>query len=132
MEYSVERALAAPPDQVYAAWTTPERFARWFGPRIFTTPPGRVVLDARPGGAWQATLVGEHGFEATLGGFYQEASVPDRLVFTSGAALVTVTLRSERDGTVLRFQHLGAAEEHVRAAWLESLDRLAEHLGVRP
>src|SRR5687768_11060652 len=51
-EYEIVRHLTAQREQVYAAWTRPERFARWFGPRIFTTPADRVVLDVRPGGAW--------------------------------------------------------------------------------
>ncbi|MFI6299692.1 SRPBCC domain-containing protein [Nonomuraea sp. NPDC050790] len=131
MRYSVERTLAAPPAQVYAAWTVPRCFALWFGPRIFTAPPDRVVLDPRPGGAWQVTLVGEHGFEATLGGVYHEARAPARLVFTTDDALVTVTLTPAGDGTALCFQHDGDTQEHVRAAWLESLDRLTEHLGRR-
>ncbi|MFI9553121.1 SRPBCC domain-containing protein [Nonomuraea endophytica] len=128
MQYSIERMLAASPDQVYAAWTTPGCFARWFGPRIFTTPADRVLLDARPGGVWEVTLVGEHGFETTLGGVYHEARAPSRLVFTAGDAVVTVTLAGDGDGTALRFQHRGDGQEHVRAAWQESLDRLGEHL----
>ncbi|MDF5751385.1 SRPBCC domain-containing protein [Spongiactinospora sp. TRM90649] len=145
-EYEIARDFAAvPPEQVYAAWTRPERLARWFGPRIFTTPPDRVVLDPRPGGSWQATMLGEDGFEVTLGGVYREAVPPARLVFTTGdpddpgdapASVVTVTLEERPDGTAMRFHQFGintTAEhaEQARAGWMEFFDRLTEHLAAK-
>ena len=98
-EYEIVRDFAARREQVYAAWTQPERFARWFGPRVFTTPADRVVLDVRPGGAWQATLVGEEGFEVTLRGVYREIAGPGRLVFTTGDPDATAT-RSPRTASL--------------------------------
>ncbi|MEU7897838.1 SRPBCC domain-containing protein [Nonomuraea sp. NPDC049152] len=141
-EYEIVRRLAAPPADVYAAWTQPERFARWFGPRIFTTPADRVVLDVRPGGAWRATLVGEEGFEVTLHGVYREVAGPGRLVFTTGdpdnpgegpASVATLTLDEHEGGTAMRFHQFGVNtdEEHAEQAkqgWLEFFDRLDEHL----
>ena len=44
----ITRVLPAPPERVFAALTTPERFAEWRGPRGFTAPS--VELDPRPGG----------------------------------------------------------------------------------
>lgn len=141
-EYEITRTLPARPEQVFAAWTQPQRFSRWFGPRIFTTPADRVVMDARPGGAWQATLVGDEGFEVTLSGVYREVSGPGRLVFTTGdpdhpgdgpASVVTLTFEDSDDGTVMWFHQFGVNtdEEHAeqaREGWLEFFDRLAEHL----
>ncbi|RBQ16523.1 SRPBCC domain-containing protein [Spongiactinospora rosea] len=142
-EQEMVRDLAAGPDQVYAAWTRPERFARWFGPRIFATPAERVVLDVRPGGAWQATMLGEDGFEITIGGVYREVAGPYRLVFTAGdpddpgdgpPSVVTLTLEEHAGGTRMRV-HLNAAAgdgreraEQTREGWLELIDRLAEHV----
>ncbi|MEV4249737.1 SRPBCC domain-containing protein [Streptosporangium canum] len=56
-EHEIVRDFAARREQVYAAWTRPERFARWFGTRVFTTPADRVVPDVRLAGhlAVQAT-----------------------------------------------------------------------------
>ncbi|MEU6997922.1 SRPBCC domain-containing protein [Nonomuraea sp. NPDC046570] len=144
-EYEIVRDFAAQREQVYSAWTEPERFARWFGPRIFTTPADRVVLDVRPGGAWQATLLGEEGFEVTLRGVYREVVGPDRLVFTTGdpdnpgdvpASVATLTLHEHADGTTMRFHQFGVntdAEhaEQAKAGWQEFFDRLAEHLTVQ-
>ncbi|OUC97838.1 SRPBCC family protein [Streptosporangium minutum] len=144
-EYEIVRDFAARREQVYAAWTQPERFARWFGPRVFTTPADRVVLDVRPGGAWQATLVGEEGFEVTLRGVYREVAGPGRLVFTTGdpddpgdgpASVATLMLEEREGGTTMRFHQSGVntdAEhaEQARAGWLEFFDRLDEHLAVQ-
>ncbi|MER7502177.1 SRPBCC domain-containing protein [Nonomuraea pusilla] len=143
-EYEITRVYDAPREAVYAAWTEPERFSRWFGPRMLSTPVGRIVLDARPGGAWQATLVGEDGFEATLGGVYREVRAPERLVLTTGdpdepgdgpASVVTVEL-TEADGkTEMRFHQFGvntdeAHAEQAKAGWVEFFDRLGEHLAA--
>ncbi|GAA2412095.1 SRPBCC domain-containing protein [Nonomuraea africana] len=144
-EYEIVLDLDAPREQVYAAWTTPHRFARWFGPRIFTTPADRVVMDVRPGGAWQAVLVGDEGFEVTLEGVYREVDGPGRLVFTTGdpdhpgdgpASVVTLTLEEGEGGTTMRFHQFGVNtdQEHAhqaRAGWLEFFERLAEHLAVQ-
>ncbi|MEV0234190.1 SRPBCC domain-containing protein [Nonomuraea sp. NPDC050786] len=143
-EYEITRHFDAPRELVWAAWTEPERFSRWFGPRMLTTPVGRITLDARPGGVWQATLVGEEGFEATLNGTYREVKGPERLVFTTGdpdnpgdgpASVVTIDL-TETDGrTEMRFHQYGVNTdpqhaEQAKAGWVEFFDRLAEHLAA--
>ncbi|GIH79446.1 SRPBCC family protein [Planobispora longispora] len=141
-EYEIIRTFDAPRELVYAAWTEPERFSRWFGPRTLATPVGRIVLDAWPGGVWRATLVGEEGFEVTLNGMYREVAEPERLVFTTGdpdnpgdapASVVTLSL-AEVDGvTEMRFHQFGVNTdrehaEQARAGWIEFFERLAEHV----
>ncbi|MEU5860910.1 MULTISPECIES: SRPBCC family protein [unclassified Nonomuraea] len=142
-QYEIVRTFDAPREDVYAAWTEPERFSRWFGPRMLTTPVGRITLDARPGGRWRATLVGEDGFEATLEGSYREVQAPARLVFTTGdpdnpgdgpASVVTLDLLDRDGGTEMRFHQFGvntdqAHADQARAGWDEFFDRLAEHVG---
>ena len=144
-EYEIVRDFAARREQVYAAWTRPERFARWFGPRVFTTPADRVVLDVRPGGAWQATLVGEEGFEVTLRGVYRETAGPGPAGLhhrrpgrpgPTGPPRWRPSTRKPEGGTTMRFHQAGVntdAEhaEQARAGWLEFFDRLAEHLAVQ-
>ena len=46
----LERDFAAPPEQVYRAFTDPDRLAEWFGPLGFHVPRSTVRVDARPGG----------------------------------------------------------------------------------
>lgn len=129
--YEIVRMFGAPREEVFAAWVTPGRLARWFGPRFTAAPVERIVLDARRGGEWQVTLTAEEGFEVTFDGAYREVSPPERLVFTVGpAALVTVELtRDDGGGTVLRFHESGPdVGPASRRGWSEFLDRLAEHL----
>ncbi|MGI5269480.1 SRPBCC family protein [Nonomuraea sp. CA-218870] len=134
--YEIIRVFDAPREQVFAAWTTPARFARWFGPRFTDAPVDRIVLDARPGGGWRVTLTAEEGFEVTFDGVYREVTPPERLVFTTGdpdgpgpASVVTVELADEAGRTAMTFRERGAdAWEESRRGWLEFLDRLGELL----
>ncbi|MCF6473271.1 SRPBCC domain-containing protein [Nonomuraea sp. MG754425] len=141
-EYVLTRVFDAPRERVWAAWTEPERFSRWFGPRTLATPVGRITLDAWPGGVWRATLVGEEGFEVTLDGTYREVAAPGRLVFTTGdpdapgdspASVVTIGFADLGGRTEMRFHQSGVNtdEEHAdgaRAGWNEFFDRLAAYL----
>ncbi|WP_043616529.1 SRPBCC family protein [Nonomuraea candida] len=141
-EYDLIRIFDAPRELVWAAWTEPERFSRWFGPATLTAPVGRISLDVRPGGVWRSTLVGEEGFEVTLDGTYREVEAPERLVFTTGdpdhpgdapASVVTVGL-TETDGkTEMRFHQYGVNTDQEHAAqakegWNEFFDRLAAYV----
>ncbi|PZG17294.1 SRPBCC family protein [Nonomuraea aridisoli] len=141
-EYVITRLFDAPRKAVWASWTEPERFSRWFGPPPLTTPVGRITLDAWPGGVWRATLVGEEGFEVTLDGTYREVVPQARLVFTTGdpdapgdgpASVVTVELTDADGGTEMRFHQYGVNTddrhaEQARAGWIEFFDRLAADL----
>ncbi|MFB4319057.1 SRPBCC domain-containing protein [Actinomadura sp. 21ATH] len=136
MEAAVVREFAAAREEVYAAWTRAGRFARWFGPRIFATPVERVSLDVRPGGAWEATMVGDEGYEVTFGGVYREVEAPGRLVLTLGegggpVSVVTVLLEERGGVTTMRFRQAGDGAEQARAGWVEFFERLDEHLAVQ-
>ncbi|WP_101784019.1 SRPBCC family protein [Nonomuraea indica] len=139
-EYEITRILDAPRERVFAAWTEPELFSGWFGPRAMTAPVERTRLDVRPDGAWEVTLVGDGGFEVSLGGVYREVAGPGRLVFTTGdpdqpgdgpASVVTVTLDVYGDRTLMRFHQYGVNTppehaEQAKAGWIEFFDRLGE------
>ncbi|SEG60283.1 Uncharacterized conserved protein YndB, AHSA1/START domain [Nonomuraea solani] len=143
-EYHLTRHFDAPRELVWAAWTEPERFSRWFGPTTLATPVGRITLDAHPGGVWRATFVGEEGFEVTLDGTYREVAAPGRLVFTTGdpddpgdgpASVVTIGLTEVDGGTEMHFHQYGVNtdQEHAEGAkegWMEFFDRLAEHVAA--
>jgi uncharacterized protein YndB with AHSA1/START domain len=75
----MSRVFDAPRERVFAAWTDPAQFARWFGPEGVTTT--ECALDVRVGGAWR--LVGQRG-EArhAISGKYLEVTPPERLRFT--------------------------------------------------
>src|SRR5690606_25339669 len=121
--YEIIRGFGVPREDVFAAWTTPERFARWFGPRFTAAPVDRIVLDARTGGVWRVTLTAEEGFEVTFDGVYREVVPPDRLVFATGdpddpAAVVAGELADDGRGTAMTVREFGvkAAEESRRGS----------------
>ena len=67
MTFRTSREIPASPDEVFAAFTDPERLARWWGPAGFTST--FEVCDFRPGGQWAFVM---HGPEA---GHYRQESV---------------------------------------------------------
>lgn len=129
----VERRLSAPPGQVYEAWLDPAMLARWM------SPVGHAVatVDPRPGGRFRIVMVGEGRSIEHVGRFV--ALDPGRRLvltwassYTGGETLVTVELRADGEGTVLRLRHdrLPADQREPHAGgWGRILDRLAAALG---
>jgi uncharacterized protein YndB with AHSA1/START domain len=91
---TLTRELAAPRSLVWRAWTEPEQFARWFGPRGFTIP--RIEFDVRPGGAIRCDMRAPDGTTFTNIGSFTEIVEPERLV---------VLLRYEENGEIV-FENL--------------------------
>jgi uncharacterized protein YndB with AHSA1/START domain len=148
-EIVITRVVDAPREQVFKAWTEPERFARWWGPNGFTTPVCR--MDVRPGGVLHYCMRSPEGRDFWGQGVYREVVAPELIVYTDtfadadgnpvepayygiGAswpseALVTVTLAVHDGKTALTLQHaVGSASDADRdmcqQGWSESLDRL--------
>lgn len=79
----IRRIVDATAEEVWKAWTEPERFAQWFYTAPFETPAETVAMDVRPGGEWRATQVNaSSGDELPFLGTYREVDRPRRLVFT--------------------------------------------------
>jgi uncharacterized protein YndB with AHSA1/START domain len=72
--YTLSRELDAPVENVWAAWTQPEHYARWTGAALPS-----ISLDVRPGGAWRATMAAPDGSEFPLTGSYGEVVENQRL-----------------------------------------------------
>ncbi|MFJ6514396.1 SRPBCC domain-containing protein [Streptomyces sp. NPDC091406] len=139
------RVLDAPQQRVFAAWTSPEDFAAWYGGEA-DVPLDRVAMDVRPGGAWSLVIV-MPGVEMPFHGVYREVSEPDGLVFTlkEGSApedtegeTVTVTFSDLGGGrTELAFQQRGGnltPEQYAAAedGWEAFFDALADRLATHP
>jgi uncharacterized protein YndB with AHSA1/START domain len=67
---SVCRRIRSSRAFLYAAWTDPARFLRWFGPKTWTVE--RCEIDARAGGAWRAWLKRGDGASVCVGGVYTD------------------------------------------------------------
>lgn len=151
-ELVITRMFAAPRELVWKAWTEPERFMRWWGPKHFTAPFCRI--DLRVGGAYLACMRSPEGKDYWSTGIYRELVAPSRLVCTDCFAdengsvvpashygmsgewplelLVTVTFEEQEGKTRLTLRHAGipAGEmrEQCEAGWNESFEKLAESL----
>ncbi|MGE3172067.1 MAG: SRPBCC domain-containing protein [Planctomycetota bacterium] len=90
-EIVLSRVFAAPPAEVYAAWTTPERVAQWWGPAGFslTTHSMRVA----PGEVWRYTMHGPDGRDYENEIAYLEVQAPHRLLYQHGGDKDTEPVR---------------------------------------
>jgi uncharacterized protein YndB with AHSA1/START domain len=80
--FEIDRDFAAAPSAVFAAWTTAEHFARWFGGKDVRVPADRLDYEPAAGRAWSATMVLPDGNTIDWTGEFLEV-VPDRrLVLT--------------------------------------------------
>jgi uncharacterized protein YndB with AHSA1/START domain len=139
----IVRVFDAPRELVFKAWTEAERFATWFGEHGSSIPLDNVSMDARPGGAWSATMIyGPDRVELPFSGRFLELVEPERVVMTvtdtndpdaGGIETFTVVLRDLGGGrTEMTFTQRGGnlpADEYSRAmrGSLIFFDRMAEH-----
>jgi uncharacterized protein YndB with AHSA1/START domain len=109
---------------VFAHFTEPELFSRWFIVEGFATPAARVNLDPRPGGTISAVMVPDEDgpeipFTATYGIVEPHRRI--QFKFTDPAEIVTISLRDiAQEGTQLTYSNVGAALTGRRAALTSS------------
>jgi uncharacterized protein YndB with AHSA1/START domain len=142
-ELTATRTFAAPRELVFRAWTEPDRIAKWWGPRGFTTTTHS--MDLRPGGSWRFTMHGPDGRDYPNRITYREVVVPERLVYDHGddeAVLfhVTVTFADVGGTTELSMRMVfPTAAERDRVVkefgadkgLFETLDRLREYVAAK-
>jgi len=133
--------LDAPRELVFKAYTDPELFARWWGPRRYKNEIDK--FDFRPGGEWRVVQRGEDGAAYAFRGVNHDVVAPERICatfefegFPGHVALQTATFEplgnktrlvaqivfqsvADRDGMVASGMQDGASE---------SMERLAELL----
>ena len=143
-ELVVERVFDAPRDLVWAALTSPQHIAKWWG-RMGTTTKV-VELDVRPGGKWRFIAETAEGGGAPFAGEFLEVTAPERFVRTivfdvapfnqMPKAVDTVTLE-EVDGKTKVYNHTqfpsadvlnGAIADGMQKGAIEQFDRLADLL----
>lgn len=132
---TIQRRLNAAPDRVYAAWTEPEKIARWFGPSVVLQDSVKAKMDVRVGGSFQVSFTSDDGEYHQVGGVYREV-VPNRKLVFSWAwyttpereSLVTVRIEAEGSQTLLTLLHEQLFDEATKAGhtrgWTGSLDKL--------
>lgn len=141
--FVIERVVGAPRDLVWEAWTSPEHFAQWFGPR--ETVVTVLEMDARPGGILRFRHHHADGIDVWAKCVYDEVVKPKRLAFTvyftdeTGEVVdrpgfpqgsrVTATFDESEGKTRVTVRYTGMIEDQGESdGMMETLDRLAEHL----
>ena len=147
---TITRVFDAPRDIVWKAWTDPEYYKRWWGPKNFTAPVSKI--DLRVGGKYLSCMRGPDGKDYWSTGVYREIVPMERLVVTDSFAdekgnivpashygmagefplelLVTVTLEDLAGKTKMTVKHegipAGMMRELTETGWNESFDKLAD------
>jgi uncharacterized protein YndB with AHSA1/START domain/DNA-binding transcriptional ArsR family regulator len=138
-ELTLNRTYDAPRSLVFAAWSSAEQIARWWGPNGFTAPVCEV--DFRPGGKLVILMRG-HGMEHWMRGSFDEIVDQERIVFTvdagdEGGHLIhtVVTFAGQGGKTVLTIEQTIPKNPMMakgqRQGWTEQLARL-DGLLARP
>ncbi len=136
---TLKRRLNATPAEVYAAWTDPEKIARWFAPPSVKAGTEQASIDARVGGRYRLSFTMQNGEYSEVGGIYRELVPNERLVFSwawhstpERESMVTVSLKPDGNGTLLTLQHeqffdQAARDAHERG-WSGMLANLENYL----
>jgi uncharacterized protein YndB with AHSA1/START domain len=148
-ELTITRVFDAPRDLVWKAWTEPELFKKWWGPKDYTAP--YCTIDLRVGGRYLSSMRGPDGKEIFSTGVYHEIVPQARLVMTDSFSdedgnvvpsthygmspdfplelQVTVTFEDLKGSTMLTMRHEGVPGGEMRkltaAGWEQSFDKLA-------
>jgi uncharacterized protein YndB with AHSA1/START domain len=132
-ELTYRRVHRASPELLFDCMTTPEHLTHFWGPAGTTTPVDGIVIDLRPGGLFETTMVSDaDGSTYTMRAVYTEVSRPDRLVWieadVEGGMRTTVTFVDLKDGrteVVTHQTNVPAAylSAQARAGFSTSLDR---------
>lgn len=144
----ITRVFDAPRELVWKAWTKPEHFKSWWGPKGFTTPVCKIDLRVR--GGYLYCMRSPEGQDIWGTGVFREVVPPERLVMTDSFAdrdgnivpasqygmrgnyplemLITVTFEEDEGRTKLTLKHAGIPSDEDRVSagtgWNESFDKL--------
>lgn len=148
-EILITRVFEAPIQLVWDAWTKPEHFSKWWGPKPYTSPDPQ--FDLKVDGSMRWAMRAPDGKTHYTGGVFREIEPPNKLVCDtwfvneSGEKIrpaeigfpgdwdgeTTISVRLEALGTRTRMtlRQTGTPAEFQdmsRAGWGTSLEKLAE------
>ncbi|HBI17476.1 MAG: hypothetical protein UR60_C0043G0022 [Candidatus Moranbacteria bacterium GW2011_GWF2_34_56] len=96
-ELIINRIFNAPIERVWEAWTNPEIFKKWWGPKDFTAPYAEV--DFRVGGKSLACMKAPDGKEYWSTGTYKEI-IPYKKIVTTDSF-------SDKEGNIVSAKEYG-------------------------
>ena len=129
--FTLSRVLPGTPAEVFAHFTEPALFSRWFVVEGYTTPASRISLDPRPEGTISAVMLPDDGgpeipFTAMSGIVEPQRRI--QFKFTDPTEIVTISLLDlAEEGTQLTYSNVGAALTG-RAAALSGVERMLDAL----
>ncbi len=133
------RLVQAPRAQVWQAYSDPERLARWWGPKGFSTTS--EVCTVRPGGAWRFVMHGPDGTDYPNHMLFTEVAAQERIVLehlSPPRFRLSMSLAQHGEATRVvhcqRFPSPEACAPIARFAYPsneEMFDRLEAELGLR-
>ncbi|MCI4567102.1 SRPBCC family protein [Lysobacter sp. CFH 32150] len=142
-EILMTRALDAPRELVWDAFTKPELVKRWLlGPPGWTMPV--CEIDLRVGGPYRFVWRKDDGVEMGMGGVHREIKKPERLIrtelfdqdWTGGETVATVVFNERNGSTIVDITVLysskeardGALASGMKEGMAAGYDRLEELL----
>jgi uncharacterized protein YndB with AHSA1/START domain len=150
-ELTIIRFFDAPVKLVWKAWTEPEHFKKWWGPKNYTAPACK--MDFKVGSKYHFCMQSPDGKDFWSTGVYREIVPRKKIVFTDSFAdekgnvvpasyyempgedwplETTVTVAFEENGgkTKMTLKHVGIPvgemKEMTGVGWNESFDKLAD------
>jgi len=148
---SITRTFNYPVNKAWKAWTEPESFKKWWGPKDFTCP--FCTIDLRVGGKIIASMKGPDGKEIFSTCVFREISPMKKIVYDDHFAdsqgntvdpsyynmpgewnnvKVTITLEEVNGTTKMTMQQEGIPAEMYDdciTGWQQSLDKMESNLG---
>jgi uncharacterized protein YndB with AHSA1/START domain len=133
MAFDTSREIAAPVAAVFAAFSDPERLARWWGPAGFSNTFS--VCEFKPGGQWKYVMHGPDGHDYPNESTFADIESPSRVVIrhvSKPQYRLTIELKATPAGTVVSWSQAFDSERVgsrlatiVVPANEQNLDRLA-------
>lgn len=133
MTFRTVREILAPIEQVFAAFSQPERLARWWGPAGFTNTFN--LYEFKPGGQWSYIMYGPDGRKYPNESVFAEIESPNKIVIhhvSEPKYRLTIDLAAAGAGTRVSWSQafendkIASRIEHVVVpANEQNLDRLS-------
>lgn len=151
-ELVMTRIFDAPRERLWQAWSEPEKFKQWWGPKIFSAPSS--TIDFRVGGKYLHCMRALDGKEYWSTGTYKEIKNLEKIVASDSFAdqhghvvpasyyglkdfplelQISLEFHSTPDGkTHMILRHHGLPNNNMikqcKTSWGESFDKLASCL----
>ena len=137
LKLTVRRTIAATPERLFEAWTTPQQLLAWWGPKGVDCT--HAEIDLRVGGRYRLGNRLPDGTTLYITGEFVEIDPPTGLTYTwsiepdnERPERVSVSFEARGDSTEVVIVHSrifdAVAQKRHEAGWLGCLEGLAVHV----